>query len=98
MVIIAVHAHVAGPVLRRAKVIPAGYQEVNVSGRVFVIPCEYINLYVKSRTFNRCGFSAHSDTRYCTNHQRTIARHSCLQFQASGADDLGPREIATSPR
>lgn len=79
MTVIAVHAYVAGPVLRQAKVIPPHYREAAVPGRVFVIPCGYINLYEKSRTFNRCGFSASADTPYCLRHQQTIARHPCLQ-------------------
>ena len=90
MTVIAVHAHVAGPVLRRATVIPAGYTETDIPGRVFVIPCEYINLWMKSRTFNRCGFSAHANSPYCVNHQATIARHPCLQ------DDVDPHDLVTS--
>lgn len=79
MTVIAVHAHVAGPVLRRAKVVPYSYQEVTVPNRKFVIPCGYINLWIKSRTFMHCAFSAHSGTPYCLRHQATIARHPCLQ-------------------
>ncbi len=79
--VIAAHAYVGGPVTGRLDDIPEGFAEVQGGWRrgSKSDACAYVNVYMSSRTWGQCAFSAHHGDTLCPTHKRTIARHSCLQ-------------------
>ena len=80
---IGVHAYVGGPIVSRGAVIPVGYTEVMTVYRVFVLPCKFVNMWEKSKTYARCSFSANRDGLYCNVHHATIERYACLRREPS---------------